>query len=75
MCLAIGFIAVIGGLQSAAAEDEPAKAANSAARCQALTGLNLGRSGDHQRQAGPGGAGRNRTVQSCYQEHDSGGHA
>jgi hypothetical protein len=40
MCLAIGFIAVIGGLQRAAAEDEPAKAANSAARCQALTGLN-----------------------------------
>jgi hypothetical protein len=33
MCLAIGSMAVIGGLQSAAAEAEPAKAANSAARC------------------------------------------
>jgi pimeloyl-ACP methyl ester carboxylesterase len=41
MCLAIGSMAVIGGLQSAAAEDGPAKAANSRARCQALTGLHL----------------------------------
>ena len=49
MRLAIGFMAVIGGLQSAAAEAAPAKAANSAARCQALTRLRLGRRRDHQR--------------------------
>ena len=41
MHLAIWFMAVIGGLQSAAAQAKPAKAANSAARCQALTGLQL----------------------------------
>ncbi len=40
-CLAIGIMAVIGGLQSAAAEAEPAQDANSAERCQALTGLHL----------------------------------
>jgi len=39
MRLAMGFMAIIGGLQSAAAEAEPAKAVDSAAQCQALTGL------------------------------------
>jgi hypothetical protein len=41
MHLAIGFMAVIGGLQSAAAEAEFAKAASSAAQCQGLTGLHM----------------------------------
>ena len=41
MRLAIGFMAVIGGLRGAAAEAEPVKAANSAAQCQALTRLHL----------------------------------